>query len=84
MTTKQRILMKPDAEPCEIMTSDGRSLGWFMAGLGYWVTPENCLTVEKVLDNGSAVLTDPATAPFAPMNISTEPSEVSGSVTIGA
>lgn len=72
--------MDPEAASEDIITSDGRNLGRFIAGHGYWVTEMNLLTVEKVLKDGRAKEVDPATAPYL---IAAWSGKISGSVTIG-
>lgn len=60
MTTPRRIQMDPQAAPEDIITSDGAFLGRFIAGHGYWVTPQNLPTVEKVLKDGRATEVSPS------------------------
>jgi hypothetical protein len=78
-----RIQMRPNANPHPIIGIDGRSLGWFVPGLGYWVTVENRLSVNEVLALGVAVEVSPATAPFPALNVSAASAEVHGSIHIG-
>lgn len=82
MATPRRIQMERDAEPEDIITSDGAFLGRFMPGLGYWVTPENAHTCKKVLQDKRARLVDPSTAPLFGMNVEGGPGNVSGSISI--
>lgn len=47
--------MKEDAAPEPIISPEGRRLGTFLAGLGYWITPENQHVARKVIEDGRAI-----------------------------
>lgn len=82
MQTK-RVKIMPHARPTEIITPDGRSLGWFVSGLDYWVTPQNREAVERLVARGDAEYVEPSTAPFEPFQLDVEKAEVSGLIKIG-
>lgn len=84
MTTAptNRVRIKADTEPTDIMTYDSRCLGTFLPGLGYWLTTENYYTLERLIYEGKAEFVDPATAPFASFAVEAAPAQVSGSITV--
>jgi hypothetical protein len=63
-----------------ITAPDGRVLGEFVPGLGYWVTPENMGCVKELLTNGRMIPADPSGAPLGTggLHIKAIDSEVSG------
>jgi hypothetical protein len=80
----RRIQMKPDAAPEPIIDPEGRSLGTFLPGFGYWITPQNEAICRKVIEDGRAIEVDENSSPFnkAGLKIGAQDGLVTGSVTI--
>lgn len=80
----RRIQMKPDVAPEPIITEDGRRLGNFLPGFGYWITPQNEAICRKVIEDGRAIEVDENHSPFnkAGIKIGAQDGMVLGSITI--
>lgn len=80
----RRIQMKEDAQPEPIITQDGRRLGTFLPGHGYWITPQNEAICRKVIEDGRAIEVDETHSPFnkAGIKIGAQDGMVLGSISI--
>ena len=80
----RRIQMKPDAQPEPIIAPDGRNLGTFIPGFGYWITTQNEAICRKVIEDGRAIEVDETHSPFnkAGIKIGAQDGMILGSVSV--